>query len=219
MSISIGSSGSNMGPRGAIRDLGKQPAGKAFDLRIVMRLLTYLRPYWLRMTIAITFVLVSAALTLSVPYLIKVAIDQYIVNGDLAGLTQIALLIVGAFLAIYVTTAVLQYVLSWVGDHVLAVLRAQLFRHLQVLPLGYHDTHIVGVTLSRVINDVAVINDLLSQGLITFIEDAFVLAGIMVVGCGPSQPATINPANGCPLICMDGKQAFQVFTRAGSFAV
>lgn len=181
MSISIGSSGSNMGPRGAIREFGKQQAGKAFDLRIVVRLLAYLRPYWLRMTIAIAFVLISAALTLSVPYLIKVAIDQSIASGDLAGLTQLALALMAIFVAIYATTAVLQYLLSWIGDQVLATLRGQLFRHLQDLPLGYHDTHIVGVTISRVINDVAVINDLLSQGLITFVEDVFVLIGIIVV--------------------------------------
>src|SRR3954454_9485526 len=99
MSISIGSSGSNMGPRGAIRDFGKQKEGKAFDLRIVMRLMAYLRPYWLRMAIAITLVIVSAALTLTVPYIIKVAIDQYIANSDLTGLTQIALLLAGVFVA------------------------------------------------------------------------------------------------------------------------
>ena len=95
MSISIGSSGSNMGPRGAIRDFGKQQTGKAFDLRIVVRLLAYLRPYWLRMTLAMAFVLISAALTLSVPYLINVAIDQSIASGDIAGLTQLALLLLG----------------------------------------------------------------------------------------------------------------------------
>jgi ATP-binding cassette, subfamily B, multidrug efflux pump len=181
MSISIGSSGSNMGPRGAIRELGKPQTGKAFDLRVVVRLLAYLRPHWLRMALAITFVLISAALTLSVPYLIKVAIDQSIASGDIAGLTQLALLLMAIFIAIYLTTAVLQYILSWIGDHVLATLRGQLFRHLQDLPLGYHDTHIVGVTISRVINDVAVINDLLSQGLITFVKDIFVLIGIIVV--------------------------------------
>jgi ABC-type multidrug transport system fused ATPase/permease subunit len=170
-----------MGPRGAIRDFGKQKEGKAFDPRIIMRLLTYLRPYWLRMVSAIALVLISAALTLSVPYLIKVAIDQSIANGDITGLTRIALVLMAVFVAIYVTTAALQYILSWIGDQVLTTLRAQLFRHLQALPLGYHDTHIVGVTISRVINDVAVINDLLSQGLITFIEDAFVLVGIIVV--------------------------------------
>lgn len=170
-----------MGPRSAIHEFGKQQAGKAFDLRIVLRLMGYLRPYWLRMTIAMTFVLISAGLTLSVPYLIKIAIDQSITNGDLAGLTQIALWLMAVFVAIYVTTAVLQYLLSWVGDQVLATLREQLFRHLQELPLGYHDTHIVGVTISRVINDVAVINDLLSQGLITFVQDVFMLIGIVVV--------------------------------------
>ncbi len=181
MSISIGSSGSNMGPRGAIRDFGQQQAGKAFDPRIVMRLLAYLRPYWLRMIVAIILVLGSAGLTLSVPYLIKVAIDQSITHGDVAGLTQIALMLMAVFVAIYVTTAALQYLLSWVGNQVLATLRGQLVRHLQDLPLGYHDTHIVGVTVSRVINDVAVINDLLSQGLITFVKDVFVLIGIIVV--------------------------------------
>jgi ABC-type multidrug transport system fused ATPase/permease subunit len=170
-----------MGPRGAIREFGKQKEGRAFDLRIVMRLLAYLRPYWLRMALSIALVLISAALTLSVPYLIKVAIDQSIAQGDLAGLTRVALLLAGVFVAIYAATAVLQYLLSWVGDQLLATLRDQLFRHLQALPLGYHDTHIVGVTISRVINDVSVINDLLSQGLITFIGDVFVLAGIIVV--------------------------------------
>src|SRR6187455_160485 len=122
MSISIGSSGSNMGPRGAIRELGKPQTGKAFDLRIVARLLAYLRPYWLRMTLSIAFVLLSAALTLTIPYLIRVAIDQSIASGDLAGLTQLALLLLAIFVAIYITTAVLQYILSWIGDRVLATL-------------------------------------------------------------------------------------------------
>jgi ABC-type multidrug transport system fused ATPase/permease subunit len=86
-----------------------------------------------------------------------------------------------AFLGLYLTTAGQQYLLSWVGQRVLANLRAQLFHHLQVLPLAYHDTHIVGVTVSRVINDVAVINELLSQGLITLLGDLLVLSGIVVV--------------------------------------
>ncbi|MEZ4660321.1 MAG: ABC transporter transmembrane domain-containing protein [Caldilineaceae bacterium] len=63
----------------------------------------------------------------------------------------------------------------------LATVRDQLVRHLQVLPLGYHDKHIVGVTISRVIGDVAVINELLSQGLITLMGDLLVLVGILAV--------------------------------------
>jgi ABC-type multidrug transport system fused ATPase/permease subunit len=60
-------------------------------------------------------------------------------------------------------------------------LRERLFRHLQVLSLGYHDRHIIGVTISRVINDVSVINDLLSQGLVMLIGDTVVLVGIVIV--------------------------------------
>ena len=181
MSISIGTAGARMGPRRAIENFGEHAESRAFDLYIARRLLAYLRPYWKRMAFAIALVLVTSALTLSAPYLIKIAIDQPIARGDAAGLTQIALLLAGVFVATYLTTAAVQYLLSWVGQQVLATLRAQLFRHLQALPLGYLDTHIVGVTISRVINDVSVINDLLSQGVITFAGDAVVLVGIVAV--------------------------------------
>ena len=73
------------------------------------------------------------------------------------------------------------YLLSWVGQRVLADLRSALFRHLQELPLAYHDSHIIGVTISRVISDVGVINQLLSQGLITLTGDSLLLAGIVIV--------------------------------------
>jgi len=181
MSISIGTAGARMGPSRAIKNFGEPAESRAFDLYIARRLLAYLRPYWKRMAFAIALVLVTSALTLSAPYLIKIAIDQPIARGDAAGLTQIALLLAGVFVATYLTTAAVQYLLSWVGQQVLATLRAQLFRHLQALPLGYLDTHIVGVTISRVINDVSVINDLLSQGVITFAGDAVVLVGIVAV--------------------------------------
>jgi ATP-binding cassette, subfamily B, multidrug efflux pump len=200
MSFSIGSSGAGMGPRGAIRDFGQHKADKAFDLRIVMRLLAYLRPYWRRMALAVGLVLVSSALTLSVPYLLKVAIDQSIAGGDVAGLTQVAALLAVVFVAIYLTTAALQYLLSWIGQQLLATLRAQLFRHLQTLPLGYHDTHIVGVTISRVINDVAVINDLLSQGIITLIGDTVVLVGIVAVMLSMSPQLALITFSVLPLM-------------------
>jgi ATP-binding cassette, subfamily B, multidrug efflux pump len=214
MSISIGSSGSGRGPQSVMRDYGRQHAGRAFDLRIVLRLLAYLRPYWLRMSLALALVLISAALTLSVPYLIKVAIDQSIASGDVAGLTQIALLLLAVFVAIYATTATLQYLLSWVGDRLLATLRGQLFRHLQDLPVGYHDTHIVGVTISRVINDVAVINDLLSQGLITFVRDVFVLIGIIAVMVSLSPRLALITFMVLPLMVL----ATWLFTRRAQAA-
>ena len=125
--------------------------------------------------------LVVSALTLLTPYLLKMAVDQYITQGDRAGLAQISLLTMAAFIGLYAATAVQQYLLSWVGQRVLANLRSELFRHLQRLSLSYHDTHIVGVTVSRVMNDVATINELLSQGVITLTGDILVLVGIIVI--------------------------------------
>jgi ABC-type multidrug transport system fused ATPase/permease subunit len=170
-----------MGPRSAIERFGEQVEGRAFDVRIVVRLLGYLRPHRRRMAGAFVLMLVVSGLTLLAPYLVKVAIDGPIADGDLAELNRLAALLAAVFAGIYLASAGQQYLLSWVGERVLADLRAQLFRHLQALSLGYHDTHIMGVTISRVINDVAVINELLSQGLITLVGDMVLLVGIVVV--------------------------------------
>ena len=181
MGFSIGSSGANMGPRGAIENLGNDREGRAFDAQIARRLLGFLRPHWLRMSLAFLLMLGATALTLWTPYLIKVAIDGHIAQDNSAGLNRIALWTAAAFVGIFITTAGQRYLLSWVGQRVLATLRMQLFEHLQRLSLSYHDQHIIGVTVSRVINDVGVINELLSQGLITVIGDLILLVGIVVV--------------------------------------
>lgn len=182
MSFSIGSTSPGMGPRGALERFGEHSGeGRPLNWQVARRLLTYLRPHRGRMALAVVFMLATTGLTLVTPYLIKVAIDQYIGQGDLAGLNGVAWVTAVSFGGIYLVTWGQRYQLSWVGQRVLATLRGQLFRHLQALPLGYHDTHIVGVTISRVINDVAVINELLSQGLITLVGDVVILLGIVVV--------------------------------------
>ncbi len=94
---------------------------------------------------------------------------------------NITIWIAVAFIVQFFVNSGQQYLLSWVGQRVLANLRSELFRHLQRLQLGYHDRRIVGVTVSRVINDVAEINELLSQGVITLLGDLIVLIGIIVI--------------------------------------
>ena len=181
MSFRIGSSSSNMGPRGALREFGHEEEGKLFDRRLVVRLLGFLHPYRRRMWLALFFMLVSTGLTLVTPYLIKVAIDGAILTRDERLLARVSVAIAATFLGLYASTAGQRFLLGWVGQRVLTDMRARLFRHLQRLDLGYHDTHITGVTVSRVINDVSVINDLLSQGLVTLVGDLLVLVGIIVV--------------------------------------
>jgi ABC-type multidrug transport system fused ATPase/permease subunit len=182
MGFSIGSAGGGMGgPRGMIDRFGDKVEGSSFNLRVVVRLLRYIRPYWWKMVIAFLAMIIASALTLVMPLLVKTAIDQPIADGDAEGLNQIALVMMAAFVGLLIASIVQRYLLSWVGQRVLADLRAQLFRHLQHLSLGYHDRHIIGVTISRVISDVAVINELLAQGLVTLIGDTLLLIGIVGV--------------------------------------
>lgn len=171
-----------VGPRSAIENFGQiSEKGRAFDWNVVSGMVAFLRPYKRRIGFALILMLIATGLTLLTPYLIKTAIDEPIVQGDTARLTRLALMIGASFLGLYLSTAGQQYLLSWMGQRVLGDLREALFRHLQKLPLSYHDTHIVGVTVSRVMNDVATINDLLTQGLVNLAGDLLILVGIVIV--------------------------------------
>jgi ATP-binding cassette subfamily B multidrug efflux pump len=202
MTFRIGSTGGQMGPGGALRRFGEKEGEQTFDRRIIFRLLRYLHPYRRRMSVAFVLMLIESVLTLAVPYLLKVAIDQYIGQGNAAGLTKVALLTVGAFAGIYLAAMGRRYLLSWAGQRLLATLREDVFCHLQALSLGYHDTHIVGVTISRVINDVAVINELLSQGLITLLGDVLVLGGIIIVMLSMSPRLALLTFSVLPLMLL-----------------
>lgn len=202
MSFSLGSAGSGMGPRNAIRSFGKEVDGRALDPRIIRRLLGFVIPHWPQMIAAMAAMLIASGLALTVPYLIKIAIDQNIAGGDSRGLMITALLMTGAFFGIYVSSALQQHLLSRVGLRVLATVRARLFQHLQDLPLAYHHQHIVGVTISRVISDVAVINDLLTEGVATLIGDAVVLVGIMVVLLSLNIPLALAAFAVLPLMLL-----------------
>lgn len=203
MGFSIGTSGARGGPRGVLRNLGKDSGDEdapVVDVNVMRRMLAYLRPHGLKMAIAALLMLFVTGLTLLVPYLVKEAIDRYIVLGDLPGLDRIALIMLAVFVGIYIATAGQRYLLSWVGQRVLATLRSDMVSHLQRLSLSYHDTHIVGVTISRVISDVAVINELLSQGLITLIGDVLVLVGIIVVMLSMSPKLALLTFSVIPLL-------------------
>jgi ABC-type multidrug transport system fused ATPase/permease subunit len=164
-----------------LRSLGSKDERGQVSGRVLFRLLYFIRPYWWQMCLAAALVVVTTGANLLVPYLTKVAIDQNITAGDGRGLIVTCAWLVVMLVIIYLTTGGQTYVLSWVGQKLLAALRGQLFRHLQDLSIPYHDVHIVGVTISRVTNDVEVINELLSQGLINIVGDGLLLAGTVVV--------------------------------------
>jgi ATP-binding cassette subfamily B multidrug efflux pump len=178
MGISIGASGGMHGA-GHLLHMGSQEAKGHISGRVLVQLLRFVAPYWLPMVAATGLMFLSSGASLYAPYLTKVAIDENIANADVPGLIRTSALLAGALAVTYVASAVQTYILSWVGQKVLTNLRGQLFNYLQALSVPYHDKHLVGVTISRVINDVAVINDLLSEGLVGLMGDSILLVGIV----------------------------------------
>jgi ATP-binding cassette subfamily B protein len=155
--------------------------GKAYDARSMRRLLTYLAPYWLQVLVALAAILIGSLAALAQPYLLKVAIDQYIATGTLDGLDELAALyaafLVIAFGAEYVQT----WTLLMTGQRIMFDLRMVIYGHLQRLDLRYYDRNPVGRLMTRVTSDVDALNDLFAAGVVTIFGDLFTLVGITVV--------------------------------------
>ena len=155
--------------------------GKAYDSRLMKRLLTYLWPYTHYAVAALVAIFLNALLELAQPYLIKVAIDRYIATGDLAGVSRIGIL----FLLVLIGSFALEFGMTWlmqmIGQRIMFDMRMQLYAHLQKLDLRDYDRNPVGRLMTRVTSDVDVLNDLFSSGLVAAFGDVFMLAGIMIV--------------------------------------
>ena len=155
--------------------------GQAFDWRIARGLLRFLSPHRRAMALGFVLMMFSSGLALLTPYLIKRMIDDYIGTGQTAGLAGMAAIILGASVLDFVLTWRRSYLLGMVGNEVLRAMRGQLFGHYQILSMSYFDQHGTGSLISRMLSDVGVINELLSQGLIAMMSDVLILISIIVV--------------------------------------
>jgi ATP-binding cassette subfamily B protein len=155
--------------------------GKAYDSVLMRRLLRYLRPYHRSVALALAAIIGNAGLQLAQPYLMKVAIDQHIATGVLAGLDRIAVL----FLAILLGSFSLEFLQTWVlqltGQRIMFDLRMQIYEHLQRLDVGFYDRNPVGRLMTRVTTDVDVLNDMFTAGVVSIFGDIFMLIGITIV--------------------------------------
>jgi ATP-binding cassette, subfamily B, multidrug efflux pump len=169
--------------------------GKAYDSRLMKRLLTYLRPYKWQVALALGSILLKAVADVMGPYLTKVAIDRYMAPthgvpswlGDrlsaqpLTGIGQIAAIYVGLLIFSFLLEFLQTYYMQWTGQMVMFDLRSQIFRHLQRMHIGFYDKNPVGRLVTRVTNDVDALNEMFTSGVVSIFEDAFVLAGIIAV--------------------------------------
>ena len=161
--------------------LDDEVLGKAYDARLMRRLLHYLRPYWRQVLLALAAIVAGGCASLAQPYLIKIAIDRYIAAGAIVGLDRLALV----FLAVLTVGFAAEYVQTWTmqltGQRIMFDLRMAIYGHLQRLDLRYYDRNPVGRLMTRVTSDVDVLNDLFTSGVVTAFGDVFMLAGIMAM--------------------------------------
>jgi len=169
--------------------------GKAYDSRLMKRLLAYLRPYRAQVLLALVAIILKAGVDVLGPYLTKVAIDKYLANRTephslldrflssqpMTGIAQIAMLYLGLLLLSFVFEFTQTYVMQWVGQKVMFDLRAQIFRHLQQLHIAFYDRNPVGRLVTRVTSDVDALNEMFTAGVVSIFEDIFVLIGIIAI--------------------------------------
>jgi len=152
---------------------------KDFDLALTARLLGYLRPYgaWVGLTFAL--ILIASALQQAGPYLTKVAVDEYILPGDVAGLGGV----IGLFIGVLVLQFGLGYAQSWltsmVGQWAMRDVRMALFSRLQRLPLGFFDRTPIGRLMARNTNDVDALNELFTNGVVSMLSELFTVIAIL----------------------------------------
>jgi ATP-binding cassette subfamily B protein len=155
--------------------------GRAYDGRLMRRLLTYLRPYRRQVAVAVVAIIGHSALDLAPPYLTKIVIDRYIPVADLGGLGTIAVLYLAALCASFL----LEYLQTWtmqiIGQRIMFDLRMQLVTHLHRLDLRFYDRNPVGRLMTRITTDVDVLNELFTSGVVSVFGDVFTLMGIMAV--------------------------------------
>src|SRR5512146_374868 len=168
--------------------------GKAYDSRLMKRLLTYLRPYRIQVVVALSAIILKAGCDVLGPYLTKTAIDKYLStnagNGNsfldpilsskpMVGIAQIGSMYLGLLAASFLFDFLQTYYMQWTGQKAMFDLRAEIFRHLQRMHVAFFDKNPVGRLVTRTTTDVDALNEMFTAGVVSIFEDIFVLAGIL----------------------------------------
>jgi ATP-binding cassette subfamily B multidrug efflux pump len=167
--------------------------GKAYDSRLMKRLIQYLRPYKWQTGIALGSILLKVGADVLGPYLTKVVIDRYLApvpgghtlldrflsSRPLVGIAQVAAIGIGLLIFSFLLDYLQIYFMQWAGQMVMFDLRSQIFRHLQRMHIGFYDKNPVGRLVTRTTSDVDALNEMFTSGVVSIFEDVFVLAGIV----------------------------------------
>ena len=155
--------------------------GRAFDRRLTARLWAAARPHHRLVWSSVALFPLIALVELAQPYLLKVAIDDHILQSDWVGLSAVAALYAGSLAALYGLRMVEAYVMALTGQRVIHDLRARLFTHLLRLEAAFFDRTPVGRLMTRVLNDVEAVSEAFTSGLFAIVADVVTVLGVVTV--------------------------------------
>ena len=173
---------------------------RPFNLRLTLRLLAYLKAYKHRVLVALGLIALSAASSQIGPRLTQIAVDDYILPGNLEGLKWILLLFFASIAVQYLSQYGQTMVTGATGQHVMRDLRRQIFVHLQRLPMRYFDRTPVGRLMTRTTNDVEALNEFFTDGVVSAFIDIFTLAAIIFYMVNMDLQLTLVAATIIPVI-------------------
>jgi len=153
--------------------------GKAYDARLMRRLLTHLRPYRRHVALAVVLSILVSGMEALRPFFTKIAVDEDIANGDVHGLLRTALLFLGLMIIRGVVQYLNTYLTQWIGQQTIFDLRMEVFGHLQKLGIRFYDRNPIGRLITRVTNDIEVLNEMFSSGIVMVFSDVFTIIGIL----------------------------------------
>jgi ATP-binding cassette subfamily B protein len=197
--------------------------GKAYDGRLMRRLLGYMRPYRTLVAISLAFLAGQSLLQGLGPLLTKIAVDKYLAptgrstlldawlpDGAADGLARIALLYLAVLAGNFIAEFAQTYIMQYTGQLAMFDLRKQLVEHLQTLDLAFFDRNPVGRLVTRVTTDVDVLNDLFTSGLVTIVGDVLALAFIVFIMLRLSPMLTLIMMLAMPFVIL----ATSIFRRS-----
>lgn len=210
----------HFGPRGGGPGHGPDIESAKDVRKATHRLLGYLMPYRLQIAGVTLLVIVSTLSNLAGPLLIGVAIDRFIMPGDVPGLTQMAIMLLVVYLVGALSNGVTGILMVNLAQGLMRSIRSQLFAHIQGLSMAFHDEHESGDLMSRITNDTGAINRVLSSGLTQLAGNVLTLIGVLIAMFALNWQLALGSLLVLPLmvaltgaIAMRARQAFREVQR------
>ncbi len=201
--------------------------GKAYDARLMRRLVRYLSPYKLQVAVSAVCIVIKSASDVFGPFALKVAVDTYFAPtagphswlsrhlsaNPMRGVTELASLYLAALLITFALEFVQTYLMQWTGQKIMFDLRSQIFRHIQRMHIAFFDRTPVGRLVTRVTSDVDALNEMFTSGVLAIFEDIFTLVYIVAIMLGMSWPLALLTLSVIPGI-LYATHLFRVHVRA-----